>query len=100
MSFSQDATILSYSTHDCEINFVDVSKPGADKPKPDKVLFKGNPFLCGQFINSTTYVACGFDKVPFLFKKNGSAWSFVKYLDEGINQEKQAVIAKGSFEQS
>jgi WD40 repeat protein len=103
VSFSSCASVLSYSTHDCEINFVDVSKSGsaeAGKEKPEKVLYKGNPFLCGEFLNATTYVACGFDKVPFLFKKSGSGWQFVKYLDEGINKEKQAQIAKGSFEES
>lgn len=92
VSFSPDSTTLSYSTHDCEINFVDISKAGSgsSKEKPDKVLYKGNPFLCGQFINSTTYIGCGYDKVPFLFKKNGSSWAFVKYLDEGMTTEKQA----------
>lgn len=105
ISFSPCATVLAYSTHDCELNFVDVSKAGtagaAGKDKPDKVLYKGNPFLCGQFLNATTYIACGFDKVPFLFKKTGTgSWSFVKYLDEGISKEKQAQIAKGSFEES
>lgn len=102
VAFSPDATVLSYATHDCEINFVDVSKSGSGtKEKPDKVLYKGNPFLCGQFLNSTTYIACGYDKVPFLFKKNASgSWTFVKHLDEGFSVEKQAQIAKGSFEQS
>jgi WD40 repeat protein len=101
ISFSPCATVLSFATHDCEVNFVDVSKGGEGKDKPNKVLYKGNPFLCGQFVNATTYIACGFDKVPFLFKKQASgAWGFVKYLDEGIAKEKQAQIAKGSFEES
>ena len=103
VQFSPDSTTLSYATHDCEINFVDVSKSasGSGKEKPDKVLYKGNPFLTGTFLNSTTYIACGYDKVPFLFKKNASgSWAFVKYLDDGMIKEKQAQIAKGSFEQS
>jgi hypothetical protein len=60
------------------------------KAKPEKVFYKGNPFLNGIFVNDSTYIACGFDKVPFLFKKNSGSWSFVKYLDEGINQVKEA----------
>jgi WD40 repeat protein len=97
VQFSPDATTLAYATHDCEVNFVDVS--GA-KEKPDKVLFKGNPFLTGHFVNSTTFIACGYDKAPFLFKKTGSSWAFVKVLDEGATKEKTAQIAKGSFEES
>jgi WD40 repeat protein len=101
VTFSPDATVLAYATHDCELNFVDLTNAGASKEKPDKVLYKGNPFLCGQFLNASTFIACGFDKVPFLFKKNGGAsWAFVKYLDDGIFKEKQAQIAKGSFEES
>lgn len=100
ISFSPCATVLSFATHDCELNFVDVSKGGEGKDKPTKVLVKGNPFLCGTFTNATTFIACGYDKVPFLFKKSGASWTFVKYLDEGIVKEKQAQIAKGSFEES
>lgn len=102
VSFSPDATTIAFFSHDCEINFADVSgaAAGGAKSKAEKVLYKGNPFLCGYFVNATTYVACGFDKVPLLFKKSGSSWQFVRHLDEGIAKEKQAVIAKGSFEQS
>jgi WD40 repeat protein len=101
VSFAPDSTQLCFATHDCEVNFVDISKGPGSKDKPDKVLYKGNPFLCGQFINSSTYVACGYDKVPFLFKKNAKAsWDFTRYLDDGINQVKAAQIGKGSFEQS
>lgn len=70
------------------------------KDKVDKVFYKGNPFLSGIFVNESTYVACGFDKVPFLFKKSAKGWDFVKYLDEGIKSVKEAQIAKGSFDQS
>lgn len=83
VSWSPDATILAYATHDCELNFVNTSS-GATKEKPDKVLYKGNPFIQGVFINATTYIGCGFDKVPFLFKKGPSGWAFVKHLDDGF----------------
>ena len=73
------------------MNFIDVSKAAQKvKEKPDKVFYKGNPFLNGIFLNNNTFIACGFDKVPFVFKKNGGSWNFVKYLDEGINQAKEA----------
>jgi len=46
-------------------------------------------------------VTAGFDKAPFLFKKNGAEWSFQKCLDEGFNQVRQEeAIEKGSFEGS
>ena len=64
------------------------------------LLYKGNPFLVGTMVNSSTFIGCGYDKVPFLFKKQGSSWTFVKHLDEGFGKEKQTQIGKGSFEQS
>jgi len=61
------------------------------KGKPDKILYRGNPFLTGIYTNETTFIACGFDKVPFVFKKgtNGS-WAFSTHLDEGMTQLKAA----------
>jgi len=79
-----------FIAHDCELNFVDVSKAAQKvKEKPEKVFYKGNPFLNGLFLNPDTFIACGFDKVPFLFKRSSGAWNFVKYLDEGVNQVKE-----------
>jgi hypothetical protein len=103
VTFSPDATTLAYATHDSEVNFADVSKPvegGKSKADKSMLLFNGNPLLCGTFINNNTFIGCGFDKVPLLFKKNGASWTFVKHLDDGIKKEKQAAISKGSFEQS
>ena len=54
------------------------------KSKPVKVFYKGNPFLNGIFLSETSYLACGYDKVPFLFKKNGKEWKFEKVIDEGF----------------
>ena len=100
VAWSPDATVLAYGTHDCELNFADVSSPSGGKADKQMLLYKGNPFLCGTLLNATTFIGCGYDKVPFLFKKSGSSWAFVKHLDEGINKEKQTQIGKGSFEQS
>lgn len=67
------------------------------KGKVDKVFYKGNvlqgiliaignPFLTGLFTNDSSFIACGYDKVPFVFKKNSSSdWTFSKILDEGFN---------------
>lgn len=105
--FAMQVSIKIYSNfpylliiaHDCELNFVDVSKAAQKvKEKPEKVFYRGNPFLNGIFLNETTFIACGFDKIPFLFKKSGNTWNFEKHLDEGANQVKEAQIAKGSFD--
>lgn len=62
------------------------------------MFYKGNPFLQCIFVNESTFIACGYDKVPFLFKNNGSSWEFVKYLDDGISKVKEAQITKDSFD--
>ncbi len=101
VQWAPDSSAIAYATHDSELNFVDVSKGASSgKEKPDKVLYKGNPILTGVFLGPTTFIGCGFDKVPILFKKAGASWSFVKNLDDGIGKVKQAQIAKGSFEES
>jgi hypothetical protein len=41
-------------------------------------------------ICSDTYIACGFDKVPFLFKKGSNGWTFTKIIDDGINDVRKA----------
>ena len=72
--------------HDCELNFVDVTKaPEKVKAKPEKVFYKGNPFLKGVFLSETSYIACGYDKVPYHFKKETKGWVLNKILDDGIN---------------
>jgi len=68
------------------------------KTKPDKIFYKGNPFLQGIFVNDSTFIACGFDKVPFLFKSKGQSWEFVKFLDDGLSKVKEAQITKDSFD--
>lgn len=69
-AFSPSGNTLVYLTHDCEINFVDVSK-GADgkKEKPDKIVLRTNPMIRGVFTNEDTFIGVGFDKAPFTYKK-------------------------------
>lgn len=88
VAFSPDSTTLAYATHDSELNFADVSKAPGGKSDKSMLLYNGNPLLQGNFINATTFIGCGFDKVPLLFKKNGASWSFVKHLDDGIKAVK------------
>jgi len=51
-----------------------------------------------MFVNENTFIACGFDKVPFVFKKTPQGWAFSKYLDDGINKLKEQQITSGSFD--
>ena len=91
---------MLHIAQDCELNFVDVSK-AADKvkEKPDKLLYKGNPFLNGIFTNENTFIGCGYDKVPFIFKKGATGkWEFSDHLDKGLNTVRKTLISKGSFE--
>ena len=45
---SKYSSINCFVAHDCELNFVDVSKAAEKvKAKPEKVFYKGNPFLKG-----------------------------------------------------
>lgn len=93
---------MVYATQDCEVNFVDLANAAEGKKnKPKKAQYTGSPFMTGLFIDETTFVTAGFDKAPFLFKKKGADWEFVKCLDEGFSQIRQdKSIEKGSFEGS
>jgi hypothetical protein len=92
--------VLCFGTHDCELNFADVSGIESDpkfKPKPEKLLLKGNPLMKGYFIGEDTVVAGGWDKVPIVFKKSGSEWRQDKILDMGINEARKAKITGNKF---
>ena len=54
VTFSPSATTLCFASHDGELNFADVTKAALkEKSKPDKVFYKGNPFLSGVFLNES-----------------------------------------------
>ena len=67
LAFAPSSKNLCYVTHDCELNFVDVSDPNNKKPKSEKLLHTGNPHFNCVFIDEDKLVACGYDKVPFLY---------------------------------
>lgn len=50
-----------------------------------------------MFLDETSFVGCGFDNAPLLFKKNGSGWVFSKSLDEGLNKKRAPKIQKDAF---
>ena len=67
------------------MNFVSMEGTAqGTKNKPQKAQYTHSPFLTGLFVDATTFVTAGFDKAPFLFKKQGAEWKFVKCLDDGF----------------
>ena len=99
LAFSPSAKCLCYVTHDCELNFLDVSDVvgSKQKPKSEKVLHTGNPHMSCVFIDEDKLVACGYDKVPFFYKKSGSEWKKESTLDDGISKARKGKISGNSF---
>ena len=87
LAFSPNATQICFVTHDCELNFADVSqgKESNDKDKI-KIFHHGNPHANCVFISEDTLVASGHDKVPYIYKKSGTEWKETKMCDEGLNK--------------
>ena len=73
LSFSPSAEKLCYVTHDCEVNFVDVSKVvgSKDKPNSTRIMHNGNPHTFCMFTSEDTVMCIGFDKAPFVYKQKG-----------------------------
>lgn len=73
LAFSPSSNILGFVTHDCEVNFLtDLAKVVAagkgEKPESCKMIHTGNPHLSCLFVNDSTMLACGYDKVPYVYK--------------------------------
>ena len=100
LSFSPSGEQLAFATHDCELHFVRFTAEmvaAKEKPKPEKIIYRGNPILNGLFLDENSYVGCGYDNVPLLFKRSAGGWAFSKSLDAGINTKKPAKIGKDAF---
>ena len=52
----------------------------------------GNPILNGLFIDENTYIGCGYDNAPLVFKKSGADWSHFGTLDAGLYTENASSI--------
>ena len=101
LAFSPSSSTLCYLTHDCELNFADLSEvaktSGKSKVQSEKVLHTGNPHFNCVFIQEDKLIACGYDKVPYLYQKQGAEWKMIKCLDDGINKVRKAKITGNSF---
>jgi actin related protein 2/3 complex subunit 1A/1B len=99
LSFSPSGKALCYVTHDCELNFLDVTEiaSGNKKPKSEKLLHTGNPHMSCVYLAEDKLIATGFDKVPILYKNEGGSWKNIKTLDDGILKERATKISGNSF---
>lgn len=99
VAFSPSSNLIAFATHDCEINFVNVTEAGSGKAKvkPEKLMLKTNPLLSGLFLAEDRFIGTGFDKVPFLYKLDGGSWKQDKCLDNGVNSIRKAKITGNSF---
>ena len=48
-------------------------------------------------MNNNTLVASGFDKVPYIYKLEGTQWKQTACLDDGINKAREGKITGNSF---
>lgn len=86
IAWSPSGETLAFASHDCELHFAEfnpdlvaqaIASRGKAKPETKRVVYNGNPILNGTFINETTYVGCGYDNAPIVFKKQGDgSWAF------------------------
>lgn len=60
-----------------------------EKSKPFVSIWRGHPFLKGQFADDNTLFTAGFDRAPVAFKKSGDKWED-KLLDSGLNEERKS----------
>lgn len=54
----------------------------------------------GMFVNENTYIGCGYDNAPMIFKKAGDNWEFKGSLDDGIKSFREAKISNQAFERT
>jgi hypothetical protein len=70
------------------------------KEKIEKVNFHSLPLTKGIFADENTFIAGGFDKVPFIFKRSEGAWKYVESLDAGMKRKKDFSIGKNDEKNS
>jgi len=82
------------------VEFTPEKVAAKEKPSSSKVTYNGNPILNGLFTKEDTYIGCGFDNAPMIFKKNGGKWEFKGSLDGGIKTFRDPKIGQSAFEKT
>ena len=49
------------------------------------------------FISDDKLIACGYDKVPYLYTKDGNDWKLEKTLDDGLSKKRDAKVKGLAF---
>ncbi len=93
VSWDPSGNGICYCSHDGTLNFCDLSK--GKKGGVAKYTHRGLPFTRGAFIDSDTFIAAGYDKCPFLFKRTSESWKLEKCLDEGFTKMKDFSVTEG-----
>ena len=60
-------------------------------------MHNGNPHLSVMFLSDDKCIATGFDKVPYLYKKQADKWAVGQVLDRGITKFRATKIGGNSF---
>jgi len=96
VTFSETGRYLACVPHDSTVRFKDLSL-GPDAP-PTRIRWKGLPFLRATFLGDSCLIACGFDKVPVLFRLSGAgAWQACGSVDVA---PKAALASGGAVSQA
>lgn len=79
IAFSESGRFVAVVPHDSTVRFKDLNAGAGGELQ--RVRWKGLPFLKCAFLSDSLLVACGFDKVPVLFKLAGNSWQVVGSID-------------------
>lgn len=101
LAFSPSGSTLAFASHDCEMHFAEFTAESVStktKPQSKRVVYNGNSILTGSFISENTYIGCGHDNAPLIFKRQADgSWKFSGSLDPGFGKFKASRIGSEAF---
>jgi len=93
--FSESGNYLACMPQDSTVRIKDLSK-GPEGPL-QRVRWRGLPFIRGVFLGDSCLIACGFDKVPVLFRVGGAgSWQVTGSVD--VTTKVSGSLKSGAFE--
>jgi len=97
VAFSETGRFLACVPHDSTVRFKDLSLGPA--AVATRVRWRGLPFLRATFLGDSCLIACGFDKVPVLFRlSSAGAWQVSGSVD--VAPKAVADPSGGGFKQA
>jgi len=79
VAFSEQGQFFAFAPNDSSVCFKDLQQ-GPDAPA-SRVRWRGLPFLCIAFVGDRCLIACGYDKLPVLFRHESSGWQVTGSVD-------------------